>query len=124
MSFLSRLFRRESEIIEINPTSDDPMALPSGFFRVLTASGKLTLGFHDPRVRFVAIPCGTTVNDNGKLVTLDKDVEDVQIVRLPYRPETPGVRQIGGRTLIESDRFNEFDGEFEWGGAKQPGTLF
>ncbi len=88
----------------------DPSELPLGFFNVVTASGRKSLGWNGS---FVSYDVGETVVD-GKRITLDKKRDELPTVKLDYRSQSSNT--VNGRTVIETDSM-ESDGEVSWCGA-------
>jgi hypothetical protein len=89
----------------------DPEELPFGFFNVLTASGKESLGY---RGSFVTYDCGETVVDGARRITLDKKRDELPTVKLDYRSQ--GSNAVNGRSVIDTEQW-ENDGEVSWTGV-------
>jgi hypothetical protein len=97
----------ETQFIVIS--SFNPEELPLGFFNVVTAAGKTSLGYHGG---FVTYDCGETVVDGAKRVTLDKKREELPTVKLDYNR-----RGVGDYTIITTDSLESNDGSVTWDGA-------
>jgi len=97
--------------------SDTP-SLPSGFFRVITADGKESLGYYDVATGWSAFKVGKTVQPNGGApITRDKPVENLPMVRLSYQSAQPGLMNIGTSRLVDTDVLDDFDGETQYDGT-------
>jgi hypothetical protein len=101
--------------------------LPEGFFNVVTASGKKSLGYNSPPMEmmlpdihgvirkalvdaggFRTFDCGETVVVRGKRVTLDKKRDELPTVKLEYKSDNTG------RRFIETDA-DDYE-PVSWGG--------
>jgi hypothetical protein len=84
--------------------------VPFGFFNVLCASGRTSLGFRGNTGLFWDV--GETVND-GKRVTLDKPRAELPTVKLDFRSNN--TQAVMGCTVIDTDSIDS-DGSVEWCG--------
>jgi hypothetical protein len=104
------------KVISVNSASNYE-ELPQGFFQVVTASGKKSLGYNGS---FLAWEVGATVVDGGRRITLDVPREQLPIVNLNFQRQTDGVQVVGGHSFIDTDALESFSGEVAWEGAKPP----
>ncbi len=89
--------------------------LPLGFFRVETASGKKSLGYSCPTL--LSWDVGTTVVVGGNRITLDVPQEQLPLVRLNFQSQAAGVQQVGGHSIIDTERLDGWDGEVAYEGS-------
>jgi hypothetical protein len=87
-----------------------PDELPEGFFNVVTASGKKSLGY---RGGFVSWDVGETVVDGAKRLTLDKPRSDLPTVKLEFGQSNVA----GGFKVIDTDTLDTDNSEVNWAGA-------
>jgi len=90
--------------------------LPLGFFRVLTASGKESLGYRGA-TGFLCWTVGETVVDGGSRVTLSVPREFLPLVRLSFRSQSAD-QEVGGVRIIDTDSLGGWNGEVAYDGGR------
>jgi hypothetical protein len=116
---LKSIFRLgSSSVIDISGGSDYAN-LPTGFFRVITVSGKESLGFYDPATGSLSwdVKVKPIIVKDGKRVELN--LQDLPLVKLNFKSQAAsGVQNVGGHNLLDTATLDGFNGEFGWGGSK------
>jgi len=91
----------------------DYESIPLGFFRVVTALGKESLGY---RGSFISWRVGKTVVDGAQRHTCETPLSELPTVRLNYQRSQYGDVQIGGCRVIDTDSLDA-DRSVVWDGA-------
>ena len=88
----------------------DYSAIPLGFFRVITKSGKESLGY---RGTFTTFDCGKTVVDGAERHSLSIPADQLPVVKLNFRSQqSDGTQTVRGVKIMDTDELGEFDGSF------------
>jgi hypothetical protein len=89
----------------------DYSAIPRGFFQVITASGKESLGY---RGTFTTFDCGTTVVDGKERHSLSIPRDQLPIVKLNFSSQqSDGTQTVRGVKLMDTaDLGEQFSGDF------------
>jgi hypothetical protein len=104
--------QRSTTFIEVSGAID-LNNLPQGFFNVITASGKETLGFRGRTG--TSFNCGTTIVDGAERHSLSIPRDQLPVVRLNFSSQqSDGVQQVRGHRLLDTSELDEFDGEFKY----------
>ena len=86
-------------IITINSAANYE-GLPQGFFNVVTASGKKSLGYNGG---FLAWSVGAFVVDGGKRIAAPENRAELPTVVLNFQKTQNGVQHIGGCSVLDTD---------------------
>ncbi len=115
---IKSIFRPQATALKVISVTSavDYAELPQGFFRVEAASGRKTLGYNC--TSFLCWDVGTTIVVGGnQRITLEKSPEELPLVKLNFRSQMPGVQQVGGRSVVDTDVLDGYDGSVSWAGA-------
>ncbi len=101
-------------VININ-SAVDYESLPQGFFNVVTASGKKSLGYNGG---FLAWSVGAFVVDGGKRIAAPENRAELPTVVLNFQKTQNGVQHIGGCSVIDADSLEQ-EQTVVWDGQEQ-----
>ena len=103
----------QPKVITINSAANYE-GLPKGFFNVVTASGKKSLGYNGG---FLAWSVGAFVVDGGKRIAAPENREELPTVILNFTRPQQGVQHVGGCSVIDTDSLDN-DSAVMWDGAE------
>jgi hypothetical protein len=87
--------------------------LPNGFFNVITASGKSTLGFRG--LTGTSFNVGSTVVDGAERHSLSIPRDQLPTVKLNFQSQqSDGTQTVRGVKLMDTSDLDEFDGNFQY----------